>query len=544
MKNKFLVVLLAIMIIAFGLLTLTACKKNSEDSHVCTFGEWTIAKEATCTQDGLKERKCTNPDCNKKEQQVIAAGHLKFNEETLYCSACEKYIIKNAEHLKKFRDSVNNGDNYSGKTIELEADIDLNNEEWTPIANVTRKETDDNKLFKGTFDGKNHTISNINCTINVDDACVGLFGVTANAVIKNLNVTGSFTNTIDTVAALIGCDLSKAEEGTSIENCSVNANINGNCVGGILGRAYGVGQMKIEGCTTKGTFSATANGKVGGIVCINNSNKDLTTISNCVNEATISGGNAGTGGIIGFANNNVKIEKCKNTGSIGTSGNTDKYVAGILGYQQGSLNIVISECENSGNIFGINAGGIFGQHGSSQEITITNCINKGNISGIIAGGIASSASGQIENCTNSGVITGGGAESGDGTAGGIIGRVSGSTDITISGCAGGTAEISAKYAGRLIGTVHNGNPAVAHLSIDDNNGDSYENGLGTVGCVGASTALSRMEVTQGTLRGKVASYSQSNCYIIILEQAKWLGYDETNEKTTWHYDRTNDDFVK
>lgn len=592
MNKKIVMFLCAVIIAVLGTTVFAACLHNN-DEHVCVFGEWVTVTASNCTQTGLRERYCTYDGCDKKETQVIEIdptahsfepvegkeanctedgsvaynhctrcnknfndnneelspsdiviekSHTGFNDETLYCSACEKYIIKTAEQLKKFRDSVNNGKNYSGELIELEADIDLSNEDWTPIAAVTRKETDDSKFFKGTFDGKNHTISNVSSTNNTDNACVGLFGVTANAVIKNLNVQGVFTNNIDTVSALIGCDLSAKGEKTVISDCSINAVISGNCIGGILGRAYGAGETQIERCQTNGTFTATANGKAGGIVCINNTNKDLTVILNCVNNAAVSGGVAGTAGIVGLANNNLKIEKCTNTGNIGTDGNADKYAAGILGYLQGGINVTVKECENSGKICGVDAGGIFGSHGSNQEIELTDCTNSGSVNGKFAGGIACSASGQILNCVNTGTVTGS-AEAEDGTAGGIVAHVSGDTDITVRGCSGGTAEITARYAGRLIGTVHNG-LSVAYLAIDDTNGDGYENGLGTVGCVGAYTAYSTMVVTEGTLQGKIVSFGQAQGWIVINEPAKWLGYDETDQKTTWHFTYNSGDFEK
>ncbi|MBO5430757.1 InlB B-repeat-containing protein, partial [Methanocorpusculum sp.] len=78
------------------------------------------------------------------------------------------YEISSAKGLGAFRDSVNAGETYNGKTVRLTANIDLGNEAWTPIG------TDTNK-FQGDFNGNGKTISNLQ--VNLPDSNnVGLFG--------------------------------------------------------------------------------------------------------------------------------------------------------------------------------------------------------------------------------------------------------------------------------------------------------------------------------------------------------------------------------
>lgn len=43
------------------------------------------------------------------------------------------YQISSAQELRAFAENVNNGNNYSGEYVELTTDIDLREEEWTPI---------------------------------------------------------------------------------------------------------------------------------------------------------------------------------------------------------------------------------------------------------------------------------------------------------------------------------------------------------------------------------------------------------------------------
>ena len=67
---------------------------DGEQPHEHVFGEWTVTKEATCTEPGSKERVCT---CGEKETEVIAAlGHtpaeaVKENEKAATCTEAGSY---------------------------------------------------------------------------------------------------------------------------------------------------------------------------------------------------------------------------------------------------------------------------------------------------------------------------------------------------------------------------------------------------------------------------------------------------------------------
>ena len=51
-------------------------EKPEKPQHVHTFGDWQVKKPATCEKTGLKERFCTDTDCNKKEiRKIPALGH-------------------------------------------------------------------------------------------------------------------------------------------------------------------------------------------------------------------------------------------------------------------------------------------------------------------------------------------------------------------------------------------------------------------------------------------------------------------------------------
>ena len=63
-----------------------------------------------------------------------------------FFSASADLWINNAADLRTFRDAVNNGTTYSGQTVYLTTDINLNGESWTPIANTPKG--NDNRWFE------------------------------------------------------------------------------------------------------------------------------------------------------------------------------------------------------------------------------------------------------------------------------------------------------------------------------------------------------------------------------------------------------------
>ena len=88
--------------------------------------------------------------------------------------------------LIAFRDSVNSGSTYSGRTVKLMRDVELTHE-WAPIGIGGD--------FRGTFDGQKHTISGLSITKLTVDSGFNYASLFANShgVIKNLKVQGSIT---------------------------------------------------------------------------------------------------------------------------------------------------------------------------------------------------------------------------------------------------------------------------------------------------------------------------------------------------------------
>jgi len=247
-------------------------------------------------------------------------------------TAGDPYIINTKAQLEAFRDAVNAGNSYSGKYIKLGDNIDLNNEEWTPIglysyrSNSTEKSSTVSveKSFNGIFDGNNKTISNLKISgTNGGKAYLGagLFGYCNDSfIIKNLTI-----NNADVFGRLyIGAVVGFPYTGTEISNCKVTGNIKieGSWyVGGIAGNGYvntikdcsviGNNGSYIGGCElyNHNYFNSEYNGYFGGIIGFRGEGSQK--IENCtVKNITLKAMCNGLGGISGILHYGNTIENC------------------------------------------------------------------------------------------------------------------------------------------------------------------------------------------------------------------------------------------
>ena len=254
----------------------------------------------------------------------------------------DPYQISTADQLKLFRDKVNDAKTKEETKIcaVLTADIDLKNEEWTPIGIGNGTENNGATIdfpYSGTFDGNGHTISGLN--VNYRNKNGGLFCYVMNATIKNLTVAGSVTHSSgDGVAygGIVGC-----ADSSTIENCTNRCTVTGNWyAGGIVGWST---DSDIIGCANFGnisspSFSGGICGKIGG------ENDDAgidATIRDCYNVGMVSGNYAG--GITGQSDSediDILIANCYNVGSLHGSTNTGE----IIGDLSGPICTTIDNC--------------------------------------------------------------------------------------------------------------------------------------------------------------------------------------------------------
>ena len=215
-------------------------------------------------------------------------SEIWIGEQNLFPGMYEKdgvYHIINASGLMYFSDKVNDyGNTFSGKTVVLDANIDLGNAAWTPVGQTGATQ------FVGTFDGQSHTISNlkINNTDEGGNCSTGLFGWLNSAVVKNVKISGADItghHNVGTIAGYLetsGCTI----EGCTVENAnisctSVNDDANGDKCGGIVGHAGNNG-VKVKGCVvSNSTISAgrDAGQVVGAALTVNVENCSATNVT-------------------------------------------------------------------------------------------------------------------------------------------------------------------------------------------------------------------------------------------------------------------------
>ena len=246
----------------------------------------------------------------------------------------DPYQISTAAQLAYFAKTVNSGKWYDGEYIILKNNIDLKNQEWTPIGT-------DSHPFRGNFDGGNHTVTGMKISNSSADY-VGLFGEctrhTINSAIKNITVKDSDIHGKRHVGAIVGY----AKE-INIENCrSIGNTINGKTnVGGICGY-----------------FGGNPGGKV----------------SQCYNSSKVTG-NDSAGGIAGMGDR-CTAENCLNTGEIKVTTRQDKSTSGgIFGsFSDIIASATITACVNLGKVSGGESfGGIVGSIESKSTGHISNC---------------------------------------------------------------------------------------------------------------------------------------------------------------------------
>lgn len=233
----------------------------------------------------------------------------------------DPYQISTAAQLKRFRDIVNGAGGQTqnrGAYAVLTANIDLNNEPWTPIGNYT----EGNQIYyEGTFDGGGHTISGLNVT--GEFVYAGLFGTVKDGTIKSLTVAGKVSPS------------------------------NSQCiVGGIVGYAS---NAVIKNCSNHCSVTGRTTSIIGGIAGFNSSG----AIIDCYNVGTISGINytEAIGGIVG--SNSGTISNCYNVGTV----SNDTSVGEIAGHNNGTV-------ENCYYLAGTNLNAV-GQNNSNGNITKT-----------------------------------------------------------------------------------------------------------------------------------------------------------------------------
>ncbi|MBQ7328202.1 MAG: hypothetical protein IJX00_04530 [Clostridia bacterium] len=125
----------------------------------------------------------------------------------------KSYTLASTDALKLFSEMVAGGQSFEGRIVKLTANLTFEDDEvFTPIGT---KQTP----FKGTFDGQNYTISNINFGETNTQKGVGLFGYVENATIKNVTVANSRVKGFSYVGMIAGYAVNTKFENVHANEC-------------------------------------------------------------------------------------------------------------------------------------------------------------------------------------------------------------------------------------------------------------------------------------------------------------------------------------
>lgn len=275
---------------------------------------------------------------------------LKFTVEAYQSDAIDTstYTITSEDDLRLFAYSVNNGTTYAGKKVVLMNDIDLDNRYWTPIGT-------EYNIFKGTFDGNGHTISNL--TTGRSWMCdVGLFGYTTNGEIKNLTVHNAKVTGYLDVGVVAGTPYTSKYTNISV---TVHVEVNGYAyVGGVGGKnAYANWTDITVDVDDSSYVKANSEGYrtyVGGAIGFMGEGNQV--MKNITSNIDVTGSTCDVGGITGMAHYGNTFVNCSSSGDVTLVNATDAgdqlEIGGIAGvwHNESGHKVTFTDCSFTGTL--------------------------------------------------------------------------------------------------------------------------------------------------------------------------------------------------
>ncbi len=277
--------------------TLTIDRTNDYGNKEFNVGAVVGRNDSSYNQDDVFE---------KNEEENVTINYVNCD----FAKNHDEWIVSSAKTLKTFASLVNSGTTFDREKVNLATNIDLENEVFVPIGNSEHP-------FKGSFDGKMHTIYNLVISGSYAEngwttkENYGLFGATNGATISNLTVENANLSALSdssSVGVVVGgAHVSKLD----------NVNIKGHVlvsgtsyVGGIVGKAY----CNMESChaDVDETSLVTVNYQYGGGI-IGFNGEGSYTISNCSSNMNLLAtplGYSGIGGIIGCVQYGTVVDSC------------------------------------------------------------------------------------------------------------------------------------------------------------------------------------------------------------------------------------------
>jgi len=246
--------------------------------------------------------------------------------------------------------------------------------------------------FTGTFDGRDHIISNLEINEPTNDF-VGLFNCAQDATFSNIRLIDVSVKGNTHVGSLLGAGIN-----TTIENCSVNGGTviaMDHTAGGLVGGTSWDGDPNKQiirdssaSVTVTGDASGAIGHRMGGFI----GNFRTGSLINCSASGNVTGHTSLVSGFVGFIGSNATVRNCHSSGNSVTGGASN--VGGFAGQANGvGLGLTISDSYST--VDKVDGGGSTGG--------FIGTFSRGNISNCYAtGSYVNSSQGDITVVTNSG----------------------------------------------------------------------------------------------------------------------------------------------
>ena len=297
---------------------------------------------------------------NTPDELVDAWNGTEINEPKKSAEDENVYEIEYSSELAWLAAAVNGtlpetkaapaADSFAGKTFKLIDNVDLGNNEWTPIGNSTNP-------FKGIFDGNGKTIKNLKITGK--NSNVGLFGMTTDGEIKNLTVENANVSGRLNVGVVAGTPYTSKYTNITVKG---HVEVNGMAyVGGVGGKNAYANWANITVNVDETSYvnaNSIENGTayrsyVGGVVGFNGEGGH--SFENITSNIDVKGSTIDVGGLFGIAHYGNQFVDCSCSGDVeiyaAEEADEAQEIGGIAGvWNNGGADVVMTNCEFTGTV--------------------------------------------------------------------------------------------------------------------------------------------------------------------------------------------------
>lgn len=286
-----------------------------------------------------------NNEGSAKPDQYAGAVSVTTLTAENHVAAGGVYSVSNAEELLYFARVCNEANDYfKDATVILTANIDLN-PGWTADANAPTNVWTPIALFKGHFDGQNHTVYGIYAQSasaalsGQNENVTGFFAaVWGSVTIENLRIENSYFTSEKNTSALIGFTSRDGDKNRTIviSNVVINANVvsGGAFAAGFIAQVFGEFSQNSTITFNSCAFNGTVQGSYRAAGFIAMAWRHMT-----FNDCVFAGRVLGTECIGGFVAEHsygwfdVTFNRCASVGALDINGtrNTSVFAAGFIG---------------------------------------------------------------------------------------------------------------------------------------------------------------------------------------------------------------------